>query len=275
MKNRLALLFALVLLIWFSITDRKLLSSSVTSPVTSPKPSTFPLITNYQPPVIKSSDSYTFIFVGDSMTESLGPNFDALRRHLSVLYPQKTFGLFNYGFGSTNLLSVDDRLNKDITYQGQNFPAILKRNFDVIFFESFGDNPLSQYPLDQGLTIQSQTLDHLVAEIAGTKPNALIIFLATIAPSRNNFGKGAVALNQKQRDQWVSERRAYIENHIHYAQDHHIPLINVYSKSQDSSGDGLVKYLDASNYIHPSVQGVELISAQIADYLSANHLIPN
>lgn len=276
MKYRLLLLTFLLVIIGFSTLNNKHDISAQSSPASpSPTPKIFPLITSYQPPIIKPANAYTLIFVGDSMTESLGPNFDNLRRHLTSLYPKKVFGLFNYGFGSTNLLSVDDRLNKDTQYQGQKFPAILNRDFDIIILESFGENPLSQYPVNEGLKVQTQTLDHLVAEIAGTKPNSLIIFLASIAPSQKHFGQGAVALTQKQRDQWVSERRAYIENHIRYANDHHIPLINVYAKSQDKNGDGLIKYLDLSNYIHPSVQGVELISSEIADYLSTNHVIPN
>lgn len=259
-----------------STSSNNILFATVSASITAtPTPINYPPIDIYKPPSIPVNTSYTLIFVGDSMTEELGPNFVDLRKDLANYYPQKSFGLFNYGFGSTNILSVDDRLNHDTTYLGQNFPAILGRYFDIILLESFGDNPLSQYPLDQGLQIQTATLDHLVAEIAFTHPNSLIVFIATIAPSQSLYGKGAVNLSPQQRNQWANERRAYIENHINYAKRHNIPLINVYDKSKDKNGLALTKYLNPSNYIHPSALGVRLISQTIADFLFNDHILSN
>ena len=60
---------------------------------------------------IKPSRSYTLVFVGDSMTEYLG-NFDEMQNYLGKYYPKDKFLLLNYGFGSTNILSVPDRLEK-------------------------------------------------------------------------------------------------------------------------------------------------------------------
>lgn len=207
------------------------------------------------------------------MTESLGQNFDDLRLDLTKTYPNKIFGLFNYGFGSTNILSVDDRLNQDSNYQGRTYPAILGRYFDIVFIESFGNNPLSQLPLEVGLQKQTATLNFLVAKLTETHPNSLIIFIATIAPSQAYYGKGAVNLSPAQRNLWANERRAYIENHISYAQSHNIPLINVYSQTLDKNGLALTKYLDPNNYIHPSEAGVRLISQTIANFLFQNKVL--
>jgi len=240
-----------------------------------PTPKILKTIEHYEPPTIAPAPAYTLIFIGDSMTESLGENFDALRPMLKQYYPNKDFGIFNYGFGSTNLLSVDDRLNQETTYQGKTLPAVLARAFDIVFIESFGNNPLSESPLEEGLAIQTTTLDHLVAEIADAKPNSLIIFIATIAPSQSLYGKGAVDLSPAVRNQWANERRAYIENHINYAIKHNLPLINVYERSINKDGLTISKYLDSGNYIHPSVEGITLISQTIADYLFQNHLLPN
>jgi lysophospholipase L1-like esterase len=243
-----------------------------------PQPSSTPkalkVIDHYQPPKIAAAPAYTLIFVGDSMTESLGENFDALRPDLKTYYPNKIFGLFNYGFGSTNILTIEDRFNNETVYQGKTLPAILARGFDIIIIESFGNNPLSEYPLEQGLALQTKTLDHLVAELVDTKPNSLIIFLATIAPSQSLYGKGAVDLSPAVRNQWANERRAYIENHINYAKNHNIPLINIYEKSMDKNGLALTKYLNHDNYIHPSNEGVQLISQSIADYFYQNDILP-
>lgn len=249
-------------------------SIPITTPQPTPTPKTFKLIDQYVSPKIDNKESYTLIFLGDSMTEALGENFDFLRKSLTKLYPKKIFGLFNYGYGSTNILSVEERLNKDTSYQGRNLPAILNRYFDIILIESFGNNPLSEFPLDQGLQKQTTALDNMVAELADTHPNSLIVFVATVAPS-SQYAKGVVDLSPTERIKWANERRAYIENHISYAKRHNIPLINVYKKTLDKNGLTINKYLNSGNYIHPSTAGVTLISQTIADYLYKNKILLN
>jgi lysophospholipase L1-like esterase len=246
---------------------------SISLPTSTPTPKIYKAIEYYLPPIIPNLPSYTLIFIGDSMTESLGENFDALRVDLKKYYPNKVFGLFNYGFGSTNILSTEERLNFETTYQGKTLPAILGRQFDVVLIESFGNNPLSEYPLEDGLQKQTAALDHMVAEIVDTHPSSLIVFVATIAPSQAYYGKGAVDLSVVVRNRWANERRAYIENHINYAVKHNIPLINVYEKSIDKDGLTMIKYLNKSNYIHPSNEGVNLISQMIADYFYKNSVL--
>jgi lysophospholipase L1-like esterase len=244
------------------------------TPQQTPTPKIFKPIDQYEEPKIAIAPSYTLLFLGDSMTEALGENFDDLRLDLTKYYSKKVFGLFNYGFGSTNILSAEDRLNHDTVYQGKNFPAILNRYFDVILIESFGNNPLSELPLDQGLQKQTAALDQMVAELTDTHPNSLIIFIATVAPS-SLYGKGVVALSPQERIQWANERRAYIENHISYAKKHNIPLINVYEKTLDKNGLTINKYINPGTYIHPSSAGVSLISQMVADYLYQNHILLN
>ncbi len=209
------------------------------------------------------------------MTDVLGENFDQLRLELNEDYPNKVFGLFNYGFGSTNILSVMDRLVKPSQYQGRELPAILDRYFDVIIIESFGHNPLSQLPLGVGLMKQTETLDEIVAWLVYSHPESVIVFLATISPSQEFYGKGVVELTGEQRNAWANERRAYIENHINYAKRHNIPLIDVYAKSLDDAGQTLLKYVSSANYIHPSGEGIKLISQSISDFLFQNKILPN
>lgn len=244
------------------------------TPQPTPTPKVFRLIDHYEPPKINNADSYTLIFLGDSMTEALGENFDFLRKSLTRYYPKKVFGLFNYGYGSTNILSAEERLNNDTSYQGRNLPAILNRYFDIILIESFGNNPLSEFPLEVGLQKQTSALDFMVAELTDTHPNSLIIFVATVAPS-SLYAKGVVDLSPTERIKWANERRAYIENHISYAKRHNIPLIDVYQKTLDKNGFTINKYLNTGNYIHPSAIGVNLISQTIADYLYQNKILIN
>lgn len=222
------------------------------------------------PSILKQAlpqDAYTIILVGDSMVETLGPNTDKLREYLKSYYPNKTFGIFNLGKGSTNILSVQNQMDD-----------ILGREFEVIIIESFGYNPLSDLPLEEGLKKQTEALDKIVSTIrtakSKAKVNSIIVFLATIAPNKDNYGKGAVDLTPEERAKWVNERSAYIKNHREYAKTHDIPLIDVYNKSLNSEGTGDIQYIEGATFIHPNEKGIDLISKEIADYLYNNQILP-
>lgn len=211
----------------------------------------------------------TIVFVGDSMTEYLG-NFDELRVDLKKYYPSKDFLLLNYGYSSTNILSVSERLEKDSTHSGRIFQAINNISFDIIILESMGHNPLSAFPMDQGTKMQNDALDKIVATIAGSHPKAKIIFMATIAPNKRRYGEGIVNLTTEARAKWAEERMSYIQNHINYANSHNIPLIDVYDLSLDASGSGNIDYINTNDFIHPSPTGIYFISEQIAKFLYTN-----
>lgn len=215
---------------------------------------------------IQSKPDYTIVLVGDSMTEYLG-NSDELRSYLKNYYPDKTFEILNYGFGSTNILSVEKRL-KEETFHTRSFKAILDLDFDLILLESFGHNPLSEYPLEEGLQKQNQALDIILQSITEKKPNSKIVFAATISPNKYAYGRGVVELSDEERIKWAEERVAYIKNHIKYATSHNIPLINIFEKSLDEGGNGNTDYISNADYIHPSPQGVYFISEQIAKFIS-------
>lgn len=219
---------------------------------------------------VKYPEDYTFVLLGDSMTAALG-NSDELRSYLTKYYPDKTFEFLNYGFGSTNILSVEKRLTEPTTYD-RVYRPILNIDFNVILIESFGHNPLSDYPLDEGVKKQNEALDKIVSLISKSNPKATILFVATIAPNRRRYGEGQVDLSPEQRAKWADERSDYIKNHIKYAQDHNIPLINIYEKSL-IDGDGNLEYIDNANYIHPSPSGVIFISQQIADFIYKNKIL--
>src|SRR5690349_12055967 len=65
---------------------------------------------------IKYPHDYTFVILGDSMTETLG-NSDELKGYLNQSYPDKTFEVLNYGYGSTSILSAKERLTQ-VTHHG-------------------------------------------------------------------------------------------------------------------------------------------------------------
>lgn len=217
---------------------------------------------------------YTIVLAGDSLTEYLG-NLEELGYFLNQKYPDKDFLLLNYGYSSTNILSLPDRAEKDSTHSGRIFQPINNIPFDLILIESFGHNPLSELPLEEGLKKQNETLDKVIETLSQKHPKSAIVFVATISPNSKNYAKGSIDLDQKTRQKWVDERIAYIKNHIKYAGDHNIPLINIYEKSLNIFGDGDNSLIRKEDNIHPSVKGIYFIDEQIADFIYKNRLIGN
>lgn len=205
------------------------------------------------------------------MTEFLG-NSTELRGFLGNYYPNKSIDIYNYGFGSTNILSIPERLTK-WTDHSRAYQPILDIDFNMIIIESMGHNPLSEYPLEEGLKKQTETLDTIISLIHEKRPKARLVFLATLAPNRKNYGLGSVDLSPEKRAEWADERTAYIKNHIGYARSHHIPLINVYENSLDFYGDGNLEYIEHQTYIHPSPKGIIFIQKQIADFIYKNKFL--
>lgn len=222
---------------------------------------------------VKYPEDYTIVMIGDSMTETLG-NSDELKKFLSDYYLGKSFEVLNYGFGSTNILSVIDRITKE-TEHGRKFRPIEDIDYDLVLLESFGGNPLSQYSLDEGLQHQTQELDKIVNTLQETNPRGKIVFVATISPNKVIFAKNSADLSPEKRADWVKERIAYIKNHIAYANDHKILVVNIFEKSLLENGDGNSDYISNVDYIHPSPKGIIFISQEIADFIYGNNIFPH
>ena len=236
----------------------------------TPTPYQFP----YKIPQVPNKRSYLTFLVGDSIVAALGANDEGLREDLLKNYPNHEFVNYNYGFPSTNIESLPDRINSTTTNLGTSYQSINSQGFDLIIIESFAYNPLSQYPVADGVKKQTEVLDQSVRELISTHPNAVIAIMTPIAPNKELFAKGTLDLSPTVRAQWVSERVAYIKNAIDFAQSHNIPLIDVYTKSLTPSGDGDLKYIDPHDYIHPSKTGIILINQTIADFIFNNKIFP-
>lgn len=229
-------------------------------------------IFNYQ--TIPPKDSYTIVLVGDSMTDYLGSSADEVKKYLKKYYPDKKIEIKNFSVGSTNILTLPDRLQNLTNYNGAISQPILNTNFDVIVIESFGHNPLPDESWEDGLKKHNETLDKALEMIKQRQPWALIVFMATIAPHLDRYAEGVANLTTDERRKWAKQRIAYIKNHIKYAKDHKIPLINIFEKSLDKEGGGNIDYINTVDFIHPSPTGVEFISKEVADYIFQNRLLP-
>lgn len=221
---------------------------------------------------IKYPHDYTFVILGDSMTETLG-NSDELKGYLNQSFPNKTFEVLNYGYGSTSILSAKDRLTQVTHHGGRDFAPILDIDFDYLLVESFGHNPLSEFK-DQGIKKQTEVLDDLVQLIATTSGKQKLIFVGTIGTNKQTYAKTTEPqLDSKTREQWARERDSYIKNHLDYAKAHNIPYIDIFTPSLDIYGNAKQYLIRSDDYIHPSPSGVLFISKKIADFLTKNNFI--
>jgi lysophospholipase L1-like esterase len=221
---------------------------------------------------IKYPHDYTFVILGDSMTETLG-NSDELKGYLNQYYPDKTFEVLNYGYGSTSILSAKERLAQTTHHGGRDFAPILNIDFDYLLIESFGHNPLSEYK-EEGIKKQTEILDDLVALVATTSGKEKLIFVGTIGTNKQTYAKTTEPqLDIKTRQQWAQERDSYIKNHLNYAKTHDIPYIDIFTPSLDFSGNTKQYLIRSDDYIHPSPSGVLFISKKIADFLAKNHFV--
>lgn len=222
---------------------------------------------------VKYPQDYTIVLLGDSMTEILG-NADELRGYLNEYFPEKTFEVLNYGYGSTNILSAKERLTQITHHAGRDFRPILDIDFDYLIIESFGHNPLSEYPLEEGLRKQTGALDDIFQLISTESAKEKLVFLSTIGTNKNNYAKNAKKeLTPDQRKEWALERDRYIQNHLSQAKFYGLPGIDVFNPSLDSNGNVKSFLVRDIDNIHPSPKGVMFISKKIADFLVTNKLI--
>ncbi len=235
----------------------------------TPTPYQFP----YKNPTIPKSRSYRIIIVGDSIVNSLGVNANVLREDLIKYYPDSEFVTYNYGYSATNVLSLYKRLTETTKNNGEENVAILKQGFELIIIESFGNNPLSEYPLQEGLQKQNEELERSVRAILSEKPNAALAFMTPIALDPVTYARGTVSLTPEVRRAWVQERVAYIDNHRRFAEEKGIPVIDVYKASLKPNGE-VDRSCISDDFVHPSKKGIELMSKSIADYIFTNSIFP-
>ncbi len=250
----------------------------ITQATETPKPTVDGPFRSYTAPVIENKREYSIVMIGDSMTHALGPHGGPFYEEINALYKDSNHGIVidNYASGSTNILTLDKAMNTRTTFAEYTFEPLLSRQFDLILVESFGYNPLSQFGgVEEGIKKQNEELGKLMKTLSKSHPKSAVIFVATIAPNKANYGKIANPNDTSDgRAKQAEERIAYIKNHIDYARAHNIPVINIFEKSLTPEGDGNLEYINPDDYIHPSAIGIELIGQELADFIYESQIFP-
>ena len=240
----------------------------------TPTPTDIPF-TTYTKPVIEKKDRYDIYLIGDSMTHAFGPRGGIFNELLSQAFPGTFFEISNYAEANQSILLLPARLQEPVQADHDLLlNPVLEGEPELIIIESFGYNPLSQFGLEEGLKKQEEVLTDVMTTLTNRFPDTAIMFLATIAPDKLSYARN---VNQGSADgRWAQaeERIEYITNHIEYANEHNIPVINAYQESLDADGDGDTKYINPDDNIHPSAEGLALIGRIITQKIVEESIFP-
>lgn len=268
----LLLIFVILWLVSHGGFTVKQLSQVVPIPTPTPTPFTI-----YTPPKISVKPTYKLFLLGDSMTYALGPHGGEFNTVINNLYKQnnKFVDIYNYARPSTNVLSLDEAISTKTKEYDLTLDPLLSQDFDILLIESFGYNPLSQFSREEGLMRQTQELMKIMQKLISTHPKSVIIFYTTIAPNKHNYARTTLlGLSNADRALEADERIAFIQNHAAFANAHHIPLIDIFTKSL-KDGDGNLAYINPDDYIHPSAVGINFIGDELAKYIYDNNILPH
>jgi lysophospholipase L1-like esterase len=213
----------------------------------------------------QAKKQFTIAVLGDSMVDTMGPGLPYLEKALKNYYPNYQFNLLNYGAGGTNIEYGIQRLTSDYEYLGKSIPALVSTHPDIVIVESFAYNPWGdqQTFLDKHWLAMAKVVDVLKAQT-----QAKIMFMATIAPNKDNFGSGPAGVNWSKDQAWAHADKIskYLENTLRFAASQNIPVIDAYHPSI-VNGDGDLSYINPGDHIHPSVAGCEFIASLMAKKL--------
>ena len=216
---------------------------------------------------------YTIALLGDSMVDTLGPDFPALKDKLRALSPATSFTILNFGVGGTNIDYGLERVTNSYTYLSNPVPSVVSQRPDIVVVESFGYNPYSfdEGAIDKHWLAMAKVVDILKANIPGVK----IVIAATIAPDAATFGDGAPGVAFAAQDKWerVDVIKKYLDNAVKFAASQKLPLADAFHPSLDGDGNGKDVYINAGDHIHYSDAGRALVAQKIADTIVANKLL--
>lgn len=216
--------------------------------------------------------TYVIALLGDSMIDTLNPYLSDFKTQLSAKYPHYSFGILNFGEGSTDLASGLARLTSPSNYNGKYFPSVLSYKPDVLVIESFAYNPWSNAETD--LNRQWITFAKMVDTVKEKSPDTKILFAATIGPNPYKFGDNSLNWSETQKKEKTDTIKKYLLNLIRFTQSQNMPLADAYSESVDASGNGQTQFITSSDYIHPSKKGATLFFSKIVEGIEKNKLLP-
>lgn len=216
--------------------------------------------------------TYVIALLGDSMTDTLNYYQSYFKSLLSKQYPHYSFGVLNFGQGSTDLESGLKRLTEGTTYEGRYYPSVLSYKPDLLIIESFAYNPWSSKETD--LNRQWITYAKMIDEIKSKSPDTKILFAASIGPNSSSFGDGKLNWTASQKKEKTDTIKKYLLNLIRFTQSQNLPVIDAYTSSLTSTGEGKPEFISSSDHIHPSQKGAQFFFDTVISEIEKNKIFP-
>ena len=219
-------------------------------------------------PLPKKSE-YIIAVLGDSMVDTLGPSLPHLLNALKVRLPKVNFKLLNYGAGATNIESGLSRLTNDYSYLGENKPALLSQNPDIVVIESFAYNHWDNTQADWDR--QWLAIAHIIDTIKEHNPDTQIVLSAAVAPFCPTYTDGSANLPPERKFVECDTVKRYLQNIVNFAKGEGYLLADAFHPSMKGS-EGNPLYINQSDHIHPSNEGKTLFSSYVVEAIK--QLIP-
>jgi lysophospholipase L1-like esterase len=223
---------------------------AIPTPLAEPDPAPQDTPTPTPPPLMTAKKSYTIAFLGDSMTDTMGPGLPAVQSRLSSLYRATDFTLLNYGVGGTNIDYGIERITSGYTYLGNPIPSLASARPDIVVLESFAYNPFPD--ADGGVTRHWLALGRAVDTLRASIPGVKIVIAATIAPHVSDV------MSQDH----VRVIQSYLESTTAFAKSQGFPLADAYHGSVEA-------HTNPGDHIHYSDAGRALFAAKIVAALKS------
>lgn len=199
---------------------------------------------------------YTVALIGDSMIDTLDSYLPKLAEQLKDKY-DANFKIYNYGVGAQNVEMGLARFSEPFNYKGREYPPLSELKPDILIIGSFAYNPFSAPDINKYWLTMASLAEHSQA----TK--ARVYFLADIAPVKEKFGVGSLDWNTDSRIAHSQKIVDQLNSFTALSKTLNIPLIDVYSLTQDNGPFGSGEYTDAHDGIHANEKGRTLVINQI------------
>lgn len=217
-----------------------------------------------------TNKAVTIAIYGDSMVDTMETGLPYLEAALRQYYPQADFKLFNYGIGAETIDKGLARFDQGYSYKDRNYPPISLAGAEIIIIESFAYNPQGE----PGLDTQWSALSQMVSQARAG--GAQVLLLATIAPTKAQFGQGPGGVNWPADLAWEQAAliNRYLDNAVKLGQSLGVPVIDAYHSSLAGNGEGVLTYISSHDHIHPSVAGHQFVAGLIARKIVDLRLTP-
>ncbi len=214
-------------------------------------------------PLDEQSDNksqYSIALVGDSMIDTLDSHLPLLKEKLSEQY-DADFKIYNYGVGAETVETGLERFDQALEYKKRSYPPLSELQPDIIVIGSFAYNPFAAHDVNRYWLTMAQLIEQ------AQTTQADVYLLAEVAPVEEKFAVGSLDWTVEERCVHAQKIVDQFNSFTALSKSLDIPLIDVYSQTQEEEGFGSGEYTSDSDHIHANEEGKKLAINEIVKAL--------